>query len=129
MIRELNINNFKTELILGNNSEEKCLRRPVVIKIGLRFEQSDSLGCPACFSDDLNDTICYAALTGMLSEKLEQSQFNLAERAAQYIYDEILDFIKKSGLAERATIRVVLIKPNPLGAENPESISFICSDW
>lgn len=120
MIRQLNINNYETYFVLGNNAGEKSQKRRVILNISLRF--SDNI--LAIENDKLDSTICYSSLLNFLETHLENANFNLVERAAQYIYDIISEYLKNN----IASIRVEVIKPQP-SSKNLESSSFICSDW
>jgi len=120
MIRQLNLNNYETKFILGNNKDEKLEKRPVVINISFRFLDDIS----ACYNDDVSDTVCYSSLLNFLEKKLENTDFNLVERAAQYIYDAVSEYIKN----ERILKRVEVIKPDP-PQKNLKISSFVCSDW
>lgn len=120
MYRQLNINNYKTRFILGNNEDEKAAKRKVIINISLRFLNKNA----SCSSDNLNDTICYSSLLAFLDSKLYDSRFNLIERAAQFIYEEICNYVNTPDIQKR----VEIIKENPL-KQDLASTSFVISDW
>jgi FolB domain-containing protein len=125
MIRQLNIVDYETHFILGNDEHEKRSPRPVILDIGIRFV-GDAL--PACDSDDLNDTICYSNLLEFLEKNLKNRRFNLLERAAQYVHDVVSEYIGKTTPMGKIMIRVEVKKANSL-PKNCGSTSFICSDW
>lgn len=120
MYKQLNINNYRTYLILGNNEDEKTAKRAVIINISLRFLCDNA----SCGSDNLKDTVCYAKLLAFLESKLHDLQFNLIERGAQFVYDIICKYVKD----DRIQIRVELIKENP-SVKGLSSTSFLISDW
>lgn len=120
MIQQLNINNYETYFVLGNNAGEKSQKRRVILNISLRF--SDNI--LACKNDELDSAICYSSLLNFLEKYLENANFNLIERAAQFIYDIITEYLKNN----KASIRIEVIKPQP-STKNLESSSFVCSDW
>ncbi len=120
MIRQLNINNYETYFVLGNNVGEKSQKRRVILNISLRFLDN----IPAVENDELNSTLCYSFLLNFIEKHLANASFNLIERAAQYIYNIISEYLKNN----KISIRVEVIKPRP-STKNLESSSFICSDW
>lgn len=127
MYTQLNINNFETYFILGNNPEEKLQKRKVFINISIRFLENK---IDACDSDNLKDTICYASLLNFISQKLQSAQFNLVEKACGFLYEIVSDYVKNQLAADsqKFLLRVEFIKPRP-SSKNLESASFICSDW
>ena len=130
MQTQLNINNFETYFILGNNPEEKNEKRKVILNVSILFK--NSIIVKACENDELKDTICYSTLLKYISGKLESAQFNLIERATQFLYGLIKDYVHEKFSENKIDkknilIRVEVIKPNPM--KNLESASFVCSDW
>ena len=91
MQTQLNINNFETYFILGNNPEEKNEKRKVILNVSILFK--NSIIVKACENDELKDTICYSTLLKYISGKLESAQFNLIERATQFLYGLIKDYV------------------------------------
>lgn len=120
MIKQLNIVNYKTHFILGNNECEKLNKRPVLINISIRFNGTNI----ACFSDKLQDTVCYSNLTKFLDKELQDANINLIEHAAQFIYTTITNLIND----KTCQIKVEVIKPAPF-KENVQEVSFAYSDW
>ena len=127
MYTELKINNFETCFILGNNPEEKIAKRKVILNIIIRFPDQT---LRACSTDDLSNTISYSGLLKYINKKSENANFNLIEKAAKFIYDITLDYIKSSldTDPEKIMLHVEVIKPNP-PVKNLESASFVCSDF
>ena len=127
MYTQLNINNFETYFILGNNPEEKLEKRKVVINIAIRFPESR---VSACDSDDLRDTVSYSGLLKFILQKLQSAQFNLIEKACGFLYEIVSDYVKNQLAADsqKFLLRVEVIKPR-LSSKNLESASFVCSDW
>ena len=120
MYRQLNINNYKTYFVLGNNENEKTAKREVIINISLRFSDRNA----SCYSDDLKDTVCYSELLTFLESKLRNSSFNLIEKATQFIYEAISEYTNDSGIQKR----VEVVKENP-PVKDLSSASFVISDW
>ncbi|MDR2268338.1 MAG: dihydroneopterin aldolase [Holosporaceae bacterium] len=129
MIRQLNINNYETFLVLGDDLEEKLTPRHIVINISVRFP----IDVCACRSDHIDDAVCYRSLLIFLGKELNNARFNLIERAAQYLYDALKKYLSEH-LSEHLKeenlfIHVEVVKPSPLPNQKLESASFICSDW
>ncbi|MDR3186893.1 MAG: dihydroneopterin aldolase [Holosporaceae bacterium] len=119
-VRQLNINHHQTYFILGNEALEKLEKRRVIINVSLRFPEKNL----ACHSDNLADTVCCSELVELMEQKLKGRKFNLVERVAQFLYEEISIFLKNDDILKR----VEVIKPAP-PVKNVESVSFCCSDW
>jgi dihydroneopterin aldolase len=120
MIRQLNIIDYKTYFTLGNEDSEKFVKRRVIINISLRFLEKNN----ACISDNVDETVCYSQLLNFIDEKLENAKFNLLERAAQFLYEIISEYLNDASVLRR----VEIIKSYP-PVKNLQSASFICSDW
>jgi dihydroneopterin aldolase len=71
----------------------------------------------SCVIDNLDDTICYSNLIKFVEKKLKNTEFNLIESVAQFIYDAISDYIND----EKILKRVEIIKNN-LFDKNLQSI-------
>lgn len=101
----------------GWTSEERAMPQPLTIDLELELD----LG-RACVSDDLDDTIDYAALHGRIVEIVESSSFALLERLGAAVLDVILEdhrisnatvCIAKPQLLDGATPSVTLRRANP----------------
>jgi dihydroneopterin aldolase len=119
LIRQLDIS-WETNIILGNENFEKYKKRKILIDISLRFPEKNI----ACSSDNIDDAVCYAKLSSFLNERLEKTEFNLLERAARFVYDEISSYLNDATILK--SVRIV--KPAP-PATDLKSASFSCSDW
>ncbi|GHT97173.1 hypothetical protein FACS1894126_0700 [Alphaproteobacteria bacterium] len=119
MIRQLNISNYETYLVLGNEEHERRKWRPVVISISVRFP-NDFQVC-----DNIECTVCYYSLLDFIDKKLENEEFRLIERVAEYVYDAVSEYVNYGNILKR----VEVIKPRPISNKNLESASFVCSDW
>lgn len=134
MYTQLNIKNFETYFVLGNNPDEKLGKRRVMLNISIRFPEN---AVTACSNDNLSDTICYSALLEFISEKLQAAEFNLIEKACGFLYKIVSDYVKNWAAekfsadnvnGKKFLIRVEVEKPAP-PVENLQSASFVCSDW
>lgn len=122
MYRQLNINNYETNFILGNNEDEKIEKRRVLISISLRFSEENA----SCRSDNLADTVCYASLLEFIEAKLQNASFNLIERAAGFIYEAIGEYLKDKTNHVQRRVEVTKIAPPVAGLE---SASFVVGEW
>jgi dihydroneopterin aldolase len=120
MIRQLSISNYETYIFLGNDDEEKNAKRQIIIDVSLRFSQKNN----ACCSDNIDQTICYSKLIDFIEEKLHGASFNLIEKVAQFLYDEISEYLNDMSISKR----IKVIKTSP-PVKNLPSVSFTCSDW
>ncbi|MDR1334100.1 MAG: dihydroneopterin aldolase [Holosporaceae bacterium] len=121
MIRQLNIFNYETYIIIGNDDSERKDRRKVIVDISLRFMNENS----ACLSDDIGETVCYADLVAFVQEKLQYTKFRLLERITQYLYDEISFYLRD----QPDILKYVKITKVAPPVENLKNASFVCSDW
>lgn len=130
MYRQLDINGYVTYFVLGCNKEEKLDKRKVLIDISLRFKDSQI----SCKTDKLEDTICYNSLLQFIESKLNGMEFNLIEKATQFVYDAVIEYLEKlvdlRNFDTKIMIMVRLTKPLPLYPEQSlEKASFTISDW
>jgi dihydroneopterin aldolase len=119
MIRQLDIRDYEVYAILGNDAEEKLKKRKVNICISLRFSKKNI----ACRTDNIENTICYVALVNFLDDKLQNAEFNLIEKMAQFLYDEISAYLNDASILKY--VQVTKVAP----IKNLGSASFICADW
>ena len=76
---------------LGHTIEERSLPQWVSVRIKLGF---DSLP-PACFNDQLNNTICYAILADELQRFCDDHSFKLIEALAYKLYQFLKEKLSK----------------------------------
>lgn len=91
MYTQLNINNYRTRFILGNNLEEKVEEREVVVNISLKFVG----GNWSCVTDDLRDTVCYSGILAFLDNQLKDVRFNLIEKATFFIFESVGQYLEE----------------------------------
>jgi FolB domain-containing protein len=114
------VRDYEIHLLLGNNESERLKKQRVILNVSLRFSGDNG----ACHSDSLEDTVCYSKLLAFIDEKLKNARFNLIERAAEFLHDEISDYLNNGEIL----VRVKVVK-FPYAIKNPDGVSFICSDW
>jgi FolB domain-containing protein len=118
--QELKINGLKVAFVLGNNKSEKLVKRSVIFNFTLRFGYDNK----ACYSDGLNDTVCYSGLAKAIRLGFEGKSFNLIEHAAQFAYQVAGEYLCNTNILKR--VEVVKIFPE---LSELQSASFIYSDW
>jgi dihydroneopterin aldolase len=79
------IEELRAETWIGVYPREKALPQTVLLEL-----QIGALAAPAGASDDLCDTIDYAAVCARLLAELAERHFNLLERLAEFVADLIL---------------------------------------
>lgn len=118
--QELKISGLEVAFVLGNNKSEKLIKRSVIFNFTLRFERDNK----ACYSDDLQDTVCYSGLVKAIRSSFEGKSFNLIERAAQFAYQVVGEYLHNASILKRVEVVKIFPKPSEL-----QSASFVYSDW
>ncbi|MDR1551459.1 MAG: dihydroneopterin aldolase [Holosporaceae bacterium] len=122
MLRQLDIERCGILICLGLDEIEKVTKRMVFIDISLRFPH----GNRACQDDQITQTVCYRSLLCHMKEKLTNIEFNLIERVAQFLYDEISGYLDDKSILKR----IKITKPTPMGNDRKcRETTFTCSDW
>jgi dihydroneopterin aldolase len=124
MLKQLNITGYEIFVTIGNEDFERREKQKIIIDVRLRFAGKNG----ACGSDDLSETVCYAALVDFIRKKLKDTEFHLMERLTQFLYDEITEYLKKKLPDVIVLTYVEVIKAAP-PVENLKNASFICADW
>lgn len=133
--QQLNLVNHTVYFILGHNSDEKFEKRKVILNISIRFQIPNI----SSKTDSLSDTICYADFLKFLDSNLENKEFNLIERAAQFVYEMTEKYISEKCLIEPTAVlkKIEVIKPYPFH-QSPDlqisspilaEASYVISDW
>jgi FolB domain-containing protein len=108
----ISITGITEHCILGARPSERHNKRPVFVDIDLFCD----LG-KAAAADDLNETVDYSAVAGIVRETIRGSQFRLVEALAGRICDVCLE------LDLVVEVEVVVRKPGALG---PSSHASVC---
>jgi D-erythro-7,8-dihydroneopterin triphosphate epimerase len=93
----IRIKNLRLRAIIGVHEWERKQKQDILVNLALEFD-----GGPAARSDDLRDSVDYAAIKHRLLEKVEQTQFLLLERLVEYI----LDLVMEEPRVQSATVEV-----------------------
>ena len=81
----ISVNSFKVSVNLGASQEERKLPQDVLISIKLYFNEAPK----ACFSDELEDTICYFKICETIKKYCADKEFKLLEYLNFSLYKQI----------------------------------------
>lgn len=82
MKANLSLYQFSIQVSLGCTEAERAVLQQVILEITLHFAQLP----PACMSDELSDTVCYATLTHHIQRYCEGKSFKLLEHLSYQVY-------------------------------------------
>jgi 7,8-dihydroneopterin aldolase/epimerase/oxygenase len=121
MFYQLILKNISLNVKLGHLEEEHTSPQRVLVKVKLQFSTIPT----ACMTDNLHDTLCYAALSGDLQEFCNTRSFKLIETLGYQLYQ----FLKKK-IAERtsASIKIFLCVTKHPSLINLRQSSFVVSE-
>ena len=108
------IKNLRCRTIIGVHDWERRDPQQVVVNVQMEFD-----GARAAQSDDLADTVDYAAIKKRILEEVERSRFQLLEKLASHILAIAMDDPRVTA----TTVEVV--KPHAL--RFADSVSVTCS--
>lgn len=100
----LNVDGLVLWARLGCSAEERA--HPQEVRASLRLEFRETPG--ACFSDQLEETICYAELCQRLKSVCESGEFATVERMAMACRETLLAY-----LGEAAEFEIEIHKVHP----------------
>ncbi len=104
----ISINNLNIYAYHGVNLEEKENGQNFIFDIKYYLNIAR-----ACHTDDVNDTVSYAKVVKLVTKVFTERKFDLIERAAQVVADEILD-----NFSEISKVEITLKKPEaPIKAD------------
>lgn len=95
----LTLRSLELHVNLGWHDKELLQKQVVLLDAAIWFAKPPQ----ACFTDDLNDTICYATLTQHIHTALATQKFRLLERLGYEIYQIIKSHLTN---AEKVNVRV-----------------------
>ena len=112
----LKLSSLKLDVSLGVSEQERKNRQIIELNIKLCFNQAPT----ACFTDDINDTLCYDDLCQTIVNYCSNRSFNLIEHLAY----QLANLIKDN--TNIANVLVQVTKFNPLGNNLLPEVSFTC---
>ena len=99
----LKIATLDLPLVIGCYEEEKNKTTPVQITIELKLENLN-----ACFTDKLEDTVCYDQLIKCLQEQCFKRHYQLIEHACSCVFEKTKAFLEERKM--KALVRVCFTK-------------------
>ena len=92
----LELNGIDVDCIIGELPDERVRKQRLMVDVKLEIGEASAL------SDDLNDTVDYAALTESIRSALVSAECRMIERAAKVVLDVCIADAK----VRSATVRV-----------------------
>ncbi len=117
---ELFIPSARLNVHLGYNEDERALAQEVNLSIRIQFPVLP----PACQTDELRDTICYAQIINSLRGYLFKQRYSLIERLGYDIYTYI-----NEKLPDQTQLGIKITKLYPPLEKVPEGVAFILGDF
>ena len=121
-ISTLAINKVRLMVRLGCEADERAMPQPIDVDVALFFREPP----PACQTDQLDKTICYADLCQLLDQTCEGKEFKLIENLAFCFYSKLKDFLADSA---KIAIWVRVHKLHPPILQQTAGASFCYGDW
>jgi len=103
-LHALRLNELVLSLHLGCTAEERLTPQEVRVSLVFRFNEPPQ----ALFSDDLEDTICYARISAMIQEHCQSREYKLIERVAEEVFTLVREYC-----GPRAQLAVSIHKVRP----------------
>ncbi len=116
----LTLNNLELYVFCGCKEVEKSVPATIFVKIDICFEKLN-----ACYTDLIDDTICYDALTKEIMDATKNKHYNLIEHLAETIFDITKKNVNDKGLI--ATVSV-LVEKKTMQILNMDSAQFRITD-
>ncbi len=85
----LEINNLVLTLKIGLTEQERSYSQEINFKIKITFNSPPQ----ACYSDNIDDTICYERLVNLIKEFCKKNQFKLIESLAFKLHHYIQELV------------------------------------
>jgi dihydroneopterin aldolase len=110
---------IRLEVRLGCEAAERAIPQGVEVELRIRFADLPA----ACWTDDLEDTVCYAALATLAREHCAAREFRLIERLAL----ELAGLVR-ARLPEGARLTLTVVKLAPPVPELVRGVRFTIDD-
>ncbi len=115
----LDVEAIRLKVRLGCLPAERALPQDVEVKITIRFAELP----PACWTDALHDTVCYAELAALAREHVRSREFRLIERLALELYGLV-----RERLPRGARLDLTVTKLAPPVPELERGVRFTIAD-
>lgn len=117
---ELSLNTLRLRVSLGCTAEERSVLQYVHFHVKVRFPVLPE----GCYSDRIEDTVCYAALSQRLGQVCEEKPYHLIEKLGWDAFQSIKKIIPED---VRLWLKVTKEKPPVPFLE--QGTSFSVGDW
>jgi dihydroneopterin aldolase len=104
---------------LGCEAAERAVAQPVEVKLAVHFATLPA----ACWTDDLDDTVCYAELATLAREHCAGREFRLIERLALELHG-----LMRARLPRDARLDLTVTKVAPPVAEIERGVRFTIAE-
>ncbi len=108
IMNEISVNKLRLELNVGWTPEERAHPQVIDINFTVRFTEE----LPACRTDKLDDTVCYALLCNKLKSYCRSRQFRLIEHLGWSIARILEQAIREATSYHPEQIEVTIHKPH-----------------
>ncbi|MEW6269691.1 MAG: dihydroneopterin aldolase [Thermodesulfobacteriota bacterium] len=98
----LDVQAIRLAVHLGCMPAERAIPQEVEVGIAIRFSELP----PACWTDALEDTVCYAELAALAREHCSGREFRLIERLALELYGLVRDRLPRGARLELSVNKV-----------------------
>ena len=115
----LDVEAIRLRVRLGCLPPERAVPQDVEVKVVIRFAELPA----ACWSDRLEDTVCYAELATLAREHCSRHEFNLVERLALELYGLIHERLPRG-----ARLELTVTKLSPPVPELERGVRFTIAD-
>ena len=115
----LALRGLRLKVRLGCHADERAIPQSVRFDVQIRFPKLPG----GCFSDDLDETICYARISDQIRILCLNHEYRLVEKLGWTVFSTL-----KENLPPHLKLWIRIIKENPPVADLTEGTSFTVSD-
>jgi dihydroneopterin aldolase len=115
----LDVEAIRLSVHLGCEADERAVPQAVEVKIAIRFAALPA----ACWTDALDDTVCYAELANLAREHCAAHEFRLIERLALELHGLV-----RARLPRGARLSLTVTKLAPPVAEIERGVRFTIAE-
>lgn len=117
---QLSLQQLRILVRLGCSAEERLVPQYVSFDVQIRFYTPPE----GCFTDALEQTVCYAELSQTIKSVCERQEYQLIEKLGWDVYTAVRNFLPQPCL-----LRVSANKEHPPVAHLEGGATFTVSDW
>ncbi|MFZ9596125.1 MAG: dihydroneopterin aldolase [Bdellovibrionia bacterium] len=120
LLSSVAISGLRLPVHLGCSADERATPQWVSVHAEVRFQKLPQ----GCFSDDLEQTLCYAQMADQIRRVCLGQEFHLIEKLGWEVYSAIQTLLPSS-----AALRVQIVKEKPPIADLHNGSIFTLGDW